>query len=79
MKIIQNAGALTDKYFRKPSGYEQDAPGRPENFCQYILSGQISGGVTTEKDSGKFFSWKPPEVEYISAHLAYSGSGFLRR
>lgn len=66
----------------KPSGYEQDAPGSPwKILARYrFLSGQISGGVTTEKDSGeKFFSWKPPEVEYISAHLAYSGSGFFKK
>ena len=66
----------------KPSGYEQDAPGSPwKILAKYkFLSGRISGGVTTEKDSGeKFFSWNPPEVEYISAHLAYSGSGFFKK
>lgn len=66
----------------KPSGYEQEAPGSPwKILSRYrFLSGRISGGVTTEKDSGeKFFNWNPPEAEYISAHLAYSGTGFIKK
>lgn len=45
-----------------------------------FTSGSFSGGITVEKDPGeKFFPGSPPLPDFLSAHLAYSGNGPLRK
>ena len=45
-----------------------------------FTAGGFSGGFTIEKDPGeKLISGNPPLPDFLSAHLAYSGSGFIRR
>jgi len=45
-----------------------------------FTAGSISGGITAEKDPGeKFISGNPPLPDFISAHIAYNGSGFIKR
>lgn len=66
----------------KPSSYKSEGLGSPwKTLTRYrFFSGQISGGITTEKDSGeKFLRWDPPDAEFISAHIAYSGTGVLKK
>ena len=44
-----------------------------------FTSGGFSGGFTVEKDPGeKLFSGKPPLPDFLSAHLAFNGSGLVR-
>jgi hypothetical protein len=43
-------------------------------------SGGISGGITIEKDPGeKLLTGSPPLPDFMSAHLAYTGKGIIRR
>ena len=43
-------------------------------------TGSFSGGFTAEKDAGeKFLAGKPPLPDFISANLAYTGTGYLRK
>jgi hypothetical protein len=45
-----------------------------------FTSGKISGGLTAEKDPGeKLFSGNPPLPDFLSAHIAYNGTGVIRR
>jgi hypothetical protein len=45
-----------------------------------FTSGGFSGGFTMEKDPGeKLISGDPPLPDFLSAHLAFSGSGLIRR
>jgi hypothetical protein len=45
-----------------------------------FTAGGFSGGFTVEKDPGeKFFSGNPPLPDFLSAHIAYNGSGLIRR
>ena len=45
-----------------------------------FTSGNISGGFTAEKDQGeKFMDGYPALPDFLSAHLAISGKGFIRR
>ena len=45
-----------------------------------FTSGGFSGGLTIEKDPGeKFLTGHPPLPDFFSAHLAYTGSGIIRR
>jgi len=45
-----------------------------------FTSGGFSGGITAEKDPGeKLFCGTPPLPDFMSAHLAYSGRGLIRR
>jgi len=45
-----------------------------------FTAGRITGGFTAEKDPGeKFFSANPPIPDFLSAHIAYNGSGLIRR
>jgi hypothetical protein len=43
-------------------------------------AGGFSGGFTVEKDPGeKLFTGKPPLPDFLSAHLAFNGSGLIRK
>jgi len=45
-----------------------------------FTAGIFSGGFTTEKDPGeKYLTGNPPFPDFLSAHLAYKGSGILKR
>jgi hypothetical protein len=45
-----------------------------------FISGNISGGLTAEKDPGeRLFSGATPLPDFLSAHLAYNGKGLIRR
>jgi hypothetical protein len=45
-----------------------------------FTAGGFSGGFTVEKDPGeKFFTGTPPLPDFLSAHIAYNGSGLIRR
>jgi len=45
-----------------------------------FTAGGFSGGLTIEKDPGeKLISGIPPLPDFLSAHLAFSGNGFIRR
>ncbi|MGD0754275.1 MAG: helix-hairpin-helix domain-containing protein [Bacteroidales bacterium] len=45
-----------------------------------FTSGGFSGGFTMEKDPGeKLISGNPPLPDFISAHLAFSGRGLIRK
>jgi hypothetical protein len=45
-----------------------------------FTSGGFSGGFTMEKDPGeKLFTGNPPLPDFLSAHIAFSGSGLIRR
>jgi hypothetical protein len=45
-----------------------------------FTSGGFSGGFTIEKDPGeKLFSGKPPLPDFLSAHLAFNGTGLVRK
>lgn len=45
-----------------------------------FTSGGFSGGFTMEKDQGeKLITGNPPRPDFLSAHLAFFGSGLIRR
>jgi hypothetical protein len=45
-----------------------------------FTSGGFSGGFTMEKDPGeKLIAGNPPLPDFLSAHIAYNGSGVIRR
>jgi hypothetical protein len=45
-----------------------------------FTTGGISGGLTMEKDPGeKLITGNPPLPDFLSAHLAFNGSGLIRR
>jgi len=45
-----------------------------------FTSGSFSGGFSAEKDPGeKLISGNPPVPDFISAHLAYKGTGLIKR
>jgi hypothetical protein len=45
-----------------------------------FTAGGFSGGFTIEKDPGeKFFTGLPPLPDFLSAHVAYSGNGVIKR
>jgi hypothetical protein len=45
-----------------------------------FTSGGFSGGFTMEKDPGeKLITGNPPFPDFLSAHVAFSGSGIIRR
>ncbi len=45
-----------------------------------FTSGKVSGGFTAEKDPGeKILYGNPPLPDFLSAHIAYNGTGIIRR
>jgi hypothetical protein len=45
-----------------------------------FTSGGFSGGITMEKDPGeKLFNGNPPLPDFLSAHIAFSGNGVIRK
>jgi hypothetical protein len=45
-----------------------------------FTSGGFSGGITMEKDPGeKLFNGNPPLPDFLSAHIAFSGNGAIRK
>jgi hypothetical protein len=66
----------------KPGQEDVSSPGSSLRILtKYTFTaGSISGGITAEKDPGeKFISGNPPLPDFISAHLAYKGTGFIKR
>ncbi len=73
--------SLTNFSYRSGNDYS-DSNGSPVKILEkYKFSATgISGGITAEKDPGeRLFSGKPPLPDFLSAHLEYSGNGFLRK
>jgi hypothetical protein len=65
----------------KPGEIDTSAPGSPlKILSKYkFSSGRFQGGITVEKDQGeKFFSDHLTSPDFMSAHLSYTGNGFLR-
>ena len=65
----------------KSANFDTSSLGSMWRFLtKYKLSaGGFSGGFTMEKDPGeKFFSGNPPLPDFLSAHIAYNGSGLIR-
>ena len=57
-------------------------PGPPwKALTRYkFTAGRISGGLTAEKDAGeKLLSGKPPLPDFLSASIAWTGQGFIRK
>jgi opacity protein-like surface antigen len=72
---------LTNFSVRYPVS-DTSAPGSPfKLLTRYkFTAGHLSGGFTAEKDAGeKFISGNPPFPDFISANLAWTGKGFLRK
>jgi hypothetical protein len=72
---------LTNLYF-KPGSIDTSSLGPPwKILSKYKFSaGGFSGGITVEKDPGeKFFIGSPPLPDFLSANIAYSGNGLIRR
>ncbi len=72
---------LTNLYF-KPGDIDSVSIGPPwKILSKYKFSaGGFSGGLTFEKDAGeKFFSGNPPLPDFLSANIAYSGKGLIRK
>jgi Helix-hairpin-helix motif len=45
-----------------------------------FTAGRFSGGIVMEKDPGeKLISGSPPQPDFLSAHLAFCGSGLVRK
>lgn len=58
------------------------SPGPPwKSLTRYkFTAGSISGGFSAEKDAGeKLLSGKPPLPDFLSASVAWSGKGILRK
>lgn len=58
------------------------SPGSPwKSLTRYkFTAGRISGGLTAEKDAGeKLLSGKPPLPDFLSASIAWTGKGILRK
>lgn len=58
------------------------SPGPPwKSLTRYkFTAGSISGGFSAEKDAGeKLLSGKPPLPDFLSASIAWSGKGILRK
>lgn len=53
--------------------------------CKILLkhkftTGAFSGGFTSEKDAGEpLLSGNPPQPDFLSGHLTYTGKGFIRK
>ncbi|MBK7131745.1 MAG: hypothetical protein IPH69_02670 [Bacteroidales bacterium] len=66
----------------KPSDKDTTYPGSSVRILtKYkFISGRISGGLTLEKDPGeKLLSGYPPLPDFMSAHIAFTGKGIIRR
>ena len=72
---------LTNITFRS-TDIDTSAIGSPlKHLVKYrFTSGNISGGFTTEKDPGeKFLDVNTSFPDFLSAHMAYSGTGLIRK
>jgi hypothetical protein len=72
---------LSNLTFRT-SDKDTSAPGSPEKLLtKYRFnSGNVSGGFTTEKDQGeKYFNGNLPMPDFLSANIAISGNGLIRK
>jgi hypothetical protein len=72
---------LTNLYF-KPGNIDTSYLGPPwKILTKYkFTAGGFSAGFTVEKDPGeKFFSGNLPLPDFLSANIAYSGNGLIRR
>jgi hypothetical protein len=72
---------LTNFSIRHPVS-DTSAPGSPVKLLtRYkFTAGRFSGGFTAEKDAGeKLFSGKPSLPDFMSANMAWTGNGVLRK
>ncbi|MBP8960181.1 MAG: hypothetical protein KBG40_07115 [Bacteroidales bacterium] len=74
--------SFLNNFIIKPGRADTSAPGSQwKILSKYrITSGKFSAGFTAEKDAGeKYFSGKLPLPDFLSAHIAYSGTGFINK
>ncbi len=73
--------SLTNFSFKSPSDTTKFLGSQWKILSKYkFTAGNISGGVTVEKDPGEaFISGYPPQPDFVSANLAYKGHGIVRR
>jgi hypothetical protein len=72
---------LISNFSIKSANFDTSSLGSMWRFLtKYKFSaGGFSGGFTMEKDPGEnFFSGNPPLPDFLSAHIAYNGSGPIR-
>ncbi len=73
---------LISNYSIKPGKHDTSSLG---SMCRFLTkykfsAGGFSGGFTMEKDPGeKLFSGNPPFPDFFSAHIAYNGTGLIRK
>ena len=72
---------LTNFSYKSPSDTAKFLGSQWKILSKYkFTAGNISGGVTIEKDPGEaFISGYPPQPDFVSANLAYNGHGIVRR
>jgi len=66
----------------KPGETDTTTPGSElKSLTKFNLTtGKFQGGFTLEKDAGeRFIGQNPKRPEFLSAHLAYNGSGVIRQ
>ncbi|HOF20089.1 MAG TPA: hypothetical protein PLO24_02440, partial [Bacteroidales bacterium] len=66
----------------KPAGSDSNYPGSAWKILvrHRTEKGPFTAGFTCEKDPGeKFLSGSPPLPDFLSAHLAFSGNGLVRK
>lgn len=74
--------SFLNNFIIKPEADDASTPGSPwKILSKYkITGGKFSAGLTAEKDAGeKYFSGKLPLPDFLSAHIAYSGTGFINK
>jgi len=73
---------LVTNFILKPGSYDTSYLGSPlKILTKYKFSaGRLSGGITAEKDAGeKIFPAQVPVPDFLSAHISFSGKGFIRK
>ena len=72
---------LTNFTIKSPSDTTKVLGSQWKILSKYkFTAGNISGGITIEKDPGEIFlSGHPPKPDFLSANIAYNGHGIVRR
>ncbi|MCU0472085.1 MAG: helix-hairpin-helix domain-containing protein [Bacteroidales bacterium] len=79
---IRIRNTLLSNLIFKPGEKDTASPGSPlKILTKYrFLAGHLEGGFTFEKDPGEtFFTGSPPLPDFLSAHLAWSAKGIIRK
>jgi len=79
---VKTRNTLLSNIIFKPGERDSASPGSPlKTLTRYrILSGNIDAGFTFEKDQGEKFLYGSPKLpDFLSAHLAWTGKGIIRK